>query len=310
MRFAAALARIWPEGMAGDGRLGLAVSGGADSTALLLLAAEVLPGRITVATVDHGLRAEAAEECAAVARLCAARRIPCDVLLVKVTEGNLQAQARDARYAALAAWAQAQGLAALATAHQADDQAETVLMRLARGSGVAGLAGIRERGQVPGTELALLRPLLTFSRAECEALCRAAGQAFVDDPSNHDDHYDRVRLRKLLQAMPLADPQAIVASAAHCADADAALAWATEREWREQVRCEPGRVRYRPQAPRAIAIRIVERAVDQLGGSLRGSQAADMADALARGKQGNAGGVLARSEGGEWLFAPEPPRRL
>lgn len=304
-RFAAVLARIWPEG----GPIGLAVSGGADSTALLLLAQAAIPGRFEVATVDHRLRAEAAQECAAVALLCDRLGVRCEVLPVQVGPGNVQAEARAARYAALGQWAARRGLGAVATGHQANDQAETVLMRLARGSGVAGLAGIRERGVVPGSALPLLRPLLGFTRAECEAACAAAGVLFVTDPSNADEHYDRVRVRHLLAALPLGTPETVALSAANCADADAALAWAAEREWSENVELGGDGVSYAPAAPRAVAIRVVERAVAELGGSLRGGQAADLHDALVGGEGGNAGGVLARAKGGRWLFAKEPPRR-
>ncbi|MEO0062916.1 MAG: hypothetical protein RLZZ08_1476, partial [Pseudomonadota bacterium] len=281
------------------GRPGLAVSGGADSMAMLLLAAEAIPGGFEVATVDHGLRAEAAGECALVQRVCADRGISCAVLPVLVAQGNVQAQARAARYAALAQWAQDRGLAAIATAHQADDQVETVLMRLARGSGVAGLAGIRAGGVVPDTTLPLVRPMLGFTRQTCEQIVAAAAIDWVRDPSNTDDHYDRVRLRKALSLntfaqQALVSPDAIAATAAHCADADAALDWAAQREWDERVICDDGLVRYRPQAPRAVAMRIVTRAVQELGGAIRGAQAADIADALQGGCSANAGGVLAR----------------
>lgn len=308
-RFAQAMARLLPDG----GRIGLAVSGGADSTAMLLLAHAAIPGRFDVATVNHGLRAGAAAECAQVADMCAARDIECVVLEVTVPPGNVQAEARGARYSAMADWAQARGLAALATAHQADDQAETVLLRLARGSGVAGLAGIRERGTVPGavqgTDLPLLRPMLAFCRAECEAIVAAEGINWVRDPSNDDARFDRVRMRQLLAAMPLGSPAAVLVTAANCADADAALEWATDREWAERVTVDDGQVRYAPQAPRAIALRIIDRAIAMLGGAARGGQVADLHDALTNGGGGNAGGVLARLQRGEWVFGPEPSRR-
>ncbi|BBC72113.1 tRNA(Ile)-lysidine synthetase [Altererythrobacter sp. B11] len=304
-RFADALAQLWP----GEGRIGLAVSGGVDSLALLLLAEAAIPGRFEVATVDHGLRAEAAGECAMVARLCAGRGIACAVLPVSVASGNLQASARAARYAALSAWARERGLGALATAHHADDQVETVLMRLARGSGVAGLAGIRARGVVPGSDLPLLRPLLGFDRAELESIVAAAGLDPVRDPSNLDERYDRVRLRRWLAENPLIGAEAVRASAAHCADADAALVWAAEREWAERVERVEGGLRYRPAAPRAVALRMLERAVAELGGSARGGALAAMLSALERGESANAGGVLARAERGVWLFTAEPPRR-
>ena len=112
VRFLAELERLWPEG----GRLGLAVSGGADSLALLLLAHAAIPGRFAVATVNHGLRPEAVGECAMVAQVCAARDIAWTVLGIETGPGNVQAAARTARYAALAAWAESEGLTALATA--------------------------------------------------------------------------------------------------------------------------------------------------------------------------------------------------
>ncbi|MGB7655807.1 MAG: tRNA lysidine(34) synthetase TilS, partial [Novosphingobium sp.] len=178
--------------------MGLAVSGGPDSLALLLLAQVALPGRIAVATVDHGLRAESAVEAALVAQLCAALDVPHLTLPVKLEPGNLQSQARAARYAALGEWLVREDLAALATAHHADDQAETLLLRLGRASGVAGLAGVRARGLVPGTGLPLLRPLLGFRRSELGDVVAAAGWQAVDDPSNRDDRFDRARIRKAI----------------------------------------------------------------------------------------------------------------
>lgn len=304
-RFAAALARLLPEG----GPIGLAVSGGADSLAMLLLAARAVPGRFCVATVDHGLRPAAAEECALVQRVCQGLDVPCAILKVSVPPGNVQAQARAARYAALDQWGREQGLAALATAHQADDQVETVLMRLARGSGVAGLAGIRERGMVPGGDMPLIRPILGFSRAECEAIVRAAGLDWARDPSNADTRFDRVRVRQALANGPGIPADGIATSAAACADADAALQWAADREWAERVEQQAEQIVYRPGAPRAIALRVVERAIAELGGTVRGSQAADLLDRLAAGDAGNAGGVLARATDWIWVFRPEPPRR-
>ncbi len=231
-RFARALARLWPEG----GQLGLAVSGGPDSLAMLLLAEAAIPRRFEVATVDHGLRPESAAECATVRELCAAKRIPCAVLRVLVQGGNVQAEARGARYAALGQWAADRGLSAVATAHHADDQAETVLMRLNRGSGVAGLAGIRERGTVPGTDLPLLRPLLGFRRAELAEVVAAAGLAAAQDPGNADERFDRVRLRNILAGSDWLGVIALATSAANLADADEALEWAARREWDERVR--------------------------------------------------------------------------
>lgn len=276
---------------------------------MLLLAHAAFPGRFAVATVNHGLRSEAAAECALVQQVCADRGIDCTVLTVSVSPGNVQAQARAARYAALAQWAVDHRLAALATAHQADDQIETVLMRLARGSGVAGLAGVREKGLVPGSTVPLVRPMLGIARAECEAVAMAAGIDWVRDPSNQDRRFDRVRLRQALAGNALLSPERIAASAAACADADAALEWAADREWAGQVDLLGGTIRYRAQAPRAIAMRVAARAVAELGGGLRGSQAAELVDMLAADGRGNVGGVLAWADAGEWHFTAEPPRR-
>ncbi|HNJ46834.1 MAG TPA: tRNA lysidine(34) synthetase TilS, partial [Novosphingobium sp.] len=158
-RFSADLAALWP----GEGRLGLAVSGGPDSLALLLLAHAAMPERIAAATVDHGLRVEAADEAAMVARLCGELGVPHATLRVTVDEGNVQSNARTARYAALADWMERDGLGALATAHHADDQAETLLMRLARGSGLDGLAAMPGVTHLAGVKL--VRPLLGVPKA-------------------------------------------------------------------------------------------------------------------------------------------------
>lgn len=304
-RFAHELARLWPEG----GRLGLAVSGGTDSLALLLLCQAAVPGRFEVATVDHGLRAESAAECAMVADLCKARGVICNVLATALQPGNIQAEARAARYAVLSDWAEARGLSAIATAHHADDQAETLLMRLNRGSGVAGLAGVRERGMVPGGTVALIRPLLRFRRAELAALLQRAGIAPVNDPSNADDRFDRVRIRKALAAADWLDPAALAASAAHLADADEALDWAARREWAARVEIADGTLRYRPQAPRAVVLRVVERALAHFGGTPRGQAVAGLVARLEAGEGGNVAGVLARADGDGWLFTAEPRRR-
>ncbi len=310
-RFAADLARVWPEGAAqGDARLGLAVSGGPDSCALLLLAAAALPGRIAAATVDHGLRAESLDEARFVADLCAALGVDHAVLAVTVEQGNVQAQARAARYQALAGWAAELGLAALASAHHADDQAETLLLRLNRASGVAGLAGVRERGRVPDAELLLVRPLLSWRRLELERVVEAAGLCAVADPSNLDDRFDRARLRKALAAADWLDAAALAQSAAHLADADHALEWAAQREWREAVRPQPFGLVYRRRAPRAVALRVIARIVRELDGEeSRGGQIARLFDSLDSGSPASIGSLVARPERDGWAFSKAPVKR-
>jgi tRNA(Ile)-lysidine synthase len=305
-RFTAGLAALWQ----GEGRLALAVSGGPDSLALLQLAHAAMPGGIAAATVDHGLRAEAADEAAMVAGVCAELGVPHATLTVEVADGNVQAQARTARYGALAGWMEREGLAALATAHHADDQAETLLLRLNRGSGVAGLAGVRARGLVPGTKLPLLRPLLGWRRSELAGIVAAAGLEAVQDPSNSDDRFDRARLRKALAETDWLDVPALAQSAAHLADADAALDWAAQREWSERIEKSPMGYTYRPAAPRAVALRVLARIVTELDGEApRGSAIARLFETLLARQPASIGGLVARVLPEGWSFTKAPQRR-
>lgn len=293
----------------GAARLGIAVSGGPDSLALLLLAHAALPGRVEAATVDHGLRTESAAEAAEVARVCGDLGIPHAILTVEVAPGNVQAEARAARYAALSEWAAAREIAALATAHHADDQAETLLMRLNRASGVAGLAGTRGRGRVPGGELPLLRPVLGWRRSALGDVVEAAGLVAAQDPSNANDRFDRVRIRKALAEADWLDVAAIAQSAAHIAEADAALDWMAALEWRSCVRKEPMGLKYRPQAPRAVALRVVARIVRELDGEdARGGAVARLVDGLSAGQPASIGNLVARPNAGGWSFARAPVR--
>jgi len=305
-RFTADLAALW----SGTGRLGLAVSGGPDSLALLLLARAALPDRIAAATVDHGLRPEAAQEADMVARVCALLDVPHRTLRVEVPAGNVQSQARGARYAALAEWMEAEGLEALATAHHADDQAETLLLRLNRGSGASGLAGVRARGLVPNTRLPLVRPLLGWRRAELAGIVSAAGIDAAQDPSNLDDRFDRVRIRKALAGAEWLDVPALAQSASNLADADAALEWAAAREWHEAVTRAPLGLVYRPQAPRAIALRVLSRIVTELDGETpRGSAVARLFDSLVARQPASIGNLVARPMPDGWSFTKAPKRR-
>lgn len=305
-RFAADLAALWR----GPGRIGLAVSGGPDSLALLLLAHAALPGRVAAATVDHGLRAESAAEATMVAGLCVALGVPHAVLRVELDEGNVQARARAARYAALAQWMEREALEALLTAHHADDQAETLVLRLNRGSGAGGLAGVRARGLVPATRLPLLRPLLGWRRSELGGVVDAAGLEAVQDPSNADDRFDRARIRKALAGADWLDVPALAQSAANLADADAALDWAAAREWAECVNKGPMGLTYRPQAPRAVALRVLARIITELDGEApRGSAVARLFDSLVARQPASIGNLVARAVPEGWSFTRAPKRR-
>ncbi|MFO6428655.1 tRNA lysidine(34) synthetase TilS [Erythrobacter sp. W302b] len=321
-RFAADLAALWPEDER-NGPLGLAVSGGPDSLALLLLAHEALPGAIAVCSIDHGLRPEAAGEIALVERIAAERGIPFTQLAVTLAPGNLQAQARAVRYAALAKWAEAKGLGAVATAHHADDQAETLLMRLNRGSGLAGLAGVRGRSTIADSEITLLRPLLSWRKAELGAVVAAAGITPAADPSNTNPAFDRARLRAQLAEADWLDPVALATSAAHLAEGWQALEWYAELDWHEMVMRDdsaPGGVGYTycANVPRVIAIETICKIIRALGGHASRSEAARAWDRLWAGENASLGGVLA-VPGVErvekvgvpmrvWRFRPEPAR--
>lgn len=323
-RFAADLAALWPEAER-KGALGLAVSGGPDSLALLLLAHQAMPGGIAVASVDHGLRPEAAGEVALVERVCGARGIPFAPLKVTLAPGNVPARAREARYAALADWALAQGLGAVASAHHADDQAETLLMRLNRGSGLAGLAGVRARSVIDGTEIPLLRPLLGWRKAELAAIVAAAGIVPALDPTNTDLDYDRARMRQALAGADWLDPLHVAASTAHLAEAWQALQWYAELDWHEMVmrdEAAPGGLgfAYCANVPRVIAIETILRIIAALGGHASRAEAARAWDRLWEGENASLGGVLA-VPGVErvekvgvmmrvWRFRPEPPRSV
>jgi len=173
-----------------SGRILVAVSGGADSLALLLAAADVAPGRTGVASLDHGLRPEAREEVTRVGELALERGLAFHGAELGIHPGpGAEARARAARYAALERIARADGYSAIATAHTADDQAETLLMRLGRGAALRGAAGIQ-----PGRGM-LIRPLLEVRRADTLALVRAAGLTPVQDPSNADRSLLRARIR-------------------------------------------------------------------------------------------------------------------
>ncbi len=297
----------------------MAVSGGGDSLALLLLAHAAFPGGVEAATVDHGLRTESADEAAFVGEICRSLEVPHATLTVAVEPGNVQARARAARYDALAAWAERRGLVAIATAHQLDDQAETMMMRLNRGSGIGGLAGVRRLTGVPGHgHLRLVRPLLGWRRAELAALVESAGIAPICDPSNEDTRYDRVRVRQEIAAAEWLDPAAIARSAGLLADAKDALDWVVSREWLECVERDADGFSYRALASglggdRVIRPMLVVRIFSALGRDLDMSGAAGIVDGLIGGGKGNVAGIEAVPDdaSGErrWIFRPETPRR-
>ena len=308
-RFAADLARLCDP--ARD-RVLVAVSGGPDSVALLLLAHALLGERCVAATVDHGLRPEAADEAAWVAELCGARGIAHRVLRGALPErsghtANLSARARALRYELLGAAADAAGASHIATAHHADDQVETLVMRLNRGAGVSGLAGVRAAsGRV-------IRPLLGWRRAELAAIVAAAGIDPVQDPSNVSDRFDRARLRKQLAGAGWIDPERVAASAAALADAEEAIDWAVSRLGTERISKEGDFLLLDARGlPFELARRLAGRCVRQIDAhaEIRGSALVRMVKALESGDTAMLGSVIATPVAGpRWRFGKAPPRR-
>jgi tRNA(Ile)-lysidine synthase len=251
-----------------DALLLVAVSGGPDSLALLHLLSRLRAQggpSLHVAHLDHGARgAQSAAEAAAVAELAAAWGLPATVgradvpALARERREGLMAAARRARYAFLAEAALQLGASAVAVAHHADDQAETVLMHLLRGAGPAGLRGMRdvvpwaEWGGAPGGAACegcpLIRPLLTTTRAEVEAYCREHGLRPSDDPSNRSERFARPRIRRTLRALEAEHPRVIAAlgrAARILADDHAFIQAQLDSTWPRLADAQPGWVSLR-----------------------------------------------------------------
>jgi tRNA(Ile)-lysidine synthase len=299
-------------------RFGVAVSGGADSLALLLLAAAAKPGLVEAATVDHGLRAESRDEAEMVAGLCQRLGVPHTTLAVHwdlPPSTAIQEQARTVRYGALAEWMLQHELRALLTAHHLDDQAETLIMRLNRGSGVRGLAGMRRAAPVPGSpEQSLLRPLLSWRRSELDSICAEAGVSPVSDPSNKDTRFERIRIRNQLAEADWLDAEAVARSADYLALADEALDWATGIEWDSRVEVTGDRIVYRPSsAPSEIRRRIVARIMSKIGteglsNELRRREIDRLIGDLEADRTTTLRGLRC-SGGSDWTFSRARPRR-
>jgi tRNA(Ile)-lysidine synthase len=307
-RFAAHLDALVP----GDARIGIAVSGGPDSLALLLLANAARPSGIEAATVDHGLRAESADEAATVADICGKLGVSHRTLLADWPEppqANVQATARAMRYRLLNEWAIERGLSAIATAHHADDQAETLLMRLLRGSGVGGLGGTRAKRAL-SEEILLVRPLLGWRKAELEALVREAGLSPVDDPSNRDLKHDRSRIRQLLGTSDWLDPARLAASASAIRDADEAIDWALAPLIESRIRRDGGTLVVEPSdLPRELKRRLLLAAFAELAvPPPRGPDLMRAIEALEAGETASLSGLKLQG-GATWRLSPAPPRR-
>lgn len=305
-RFAEALDRLVPGFATSDQKLGLAVSGGPDSLALLLLAHENFPGRAVAATVDHGLRPEGREEAEFVASVCSERGIPHEILRPVVPiRGSIQSAARHARYGLLHDWMTERHIDWLATAHHADDQLETMIMRILRGSGIDGMSGIRaKRGNI-------VRPLLHFQKAELIAYVAEQGIDAVDDPSNRDQGFDRVRVRNALQDLEGFDMTLASQSADALGAAREAVEWMTDKLAADHIRItDPGCTLARTAFPHEIQRRLLLKCLHICDPALspRGNQIDQTIIALEKGETVTLGDILCRG-GAAWRFQPAPKRR-
>lgn len=292
-------------------RIGIAFSGGPDSLALLLLSAAAFPDLVAAATVDHKLRPESADEARQARAACERLGVPHRTLGVEVADGaSVQAAARAARYSALSGWAAAEGIHLLLTGHHLDDQAETFLMRLLRGSGVGGLAGVRPRVVLSPT-LLLCRPLLGWRRSELATVVEKAGLEPVQDPSNSDETYDRTRIRAMLAGTPSLDPRPLARSAAALAEAEEALEAVAAAMAAERIVHRSETVDLDARGlPRELVRRLLLRAVQAVepGASPRGEQIGELMRQLGDGATVTLAGV--KCAGGEvWRLSKSPPRR-
>lgn len=257
-------------------RIGVAVSGGGDSVALLCLLAEYARGQqmeVHAVSIDHGLREAAKNEVRFVTDLCGQLGVSHHVEYWQNWDGmgNLMAEARTARYELLADWAHANDVGLVALGHTANDQAETLLMRLARGAGVDGLSAMSQRRVNDG--VVWLRPLLEVHRSELRDYLMAKNVNWIEDPTNEDRDYERVRTRDALEILePLGlDVDTLVAVTKNMSAVREALDWQTFLSAREIVRVSHGALaidlrRFRT-LPEEIRRRIVVRGVTWLSGS-------------------------------------------
>lgn len=309
----------------------LAVSGGPDSTALLFLAARWRGKRkngpkLYAVTIDHGLRKESAAEARAVAALARKLGVPHRTLrwTGRKPKTGLQEAARAMRYRLLAKIAKKVGARKILTAHTLDDQAETVLFRLARGSGLTGLAAIARETAME--DISLVRPLLGVSKARLIATLKAIHITFADDPSNRDPRFTRARFRELMPALAregmTAERLAILARRLRRADAaiEAAVDEAARNvvlsHWQDggPMVLEAGRF---ADLPQEAALRLLGRAIAYAGDegpvelakleALYGALAATKADS-ASFRRTLAGACVARRDG-RIVIEQAPPRR-
>lgn len=294
--------------------IGVAVSGGSDSMASLHLMVQA-GWRVRAVTVDHGLRAEAAEEALFVSRACDAVGVAHTTLRWDhgAIAGNVMDAARRARYGLMAGWAQAQGLTHVVLGHTADDQAETFIMGLARAAGIDGLVGMRPHWDQGGVRF--VRPFLTHSRAELRGYLTRQGVAWVDDPTNARQEFERVKAR---QALSVLKPLGITADRLgavmrHLHDAQAAVERATQEARARLCRTDAGEVIFDLVPFRHEGAEVQRRLlaaalhwVSGAEGSLRGAGLARVREAVAQGKDATLAGCRIRAGVQNFRVVREP----
>jgi tRNA(Ile)-lysidine synthase len=267
------------DGLSSAPALVMAVSGGPDSTALMVLVARWRAAlrrgpELIAVTVDHGLRPESAREARSVKRLASQLGVRHRTLRWTGAKpiAGLQEAARDVRYRLLAAAARGAGATHVLTGHTRDDQAETVLMRMARGSGLAGLGGMPRETRIE--DVRLTRPLLAVPKARLIATLAAVGMSFVDDPTNRDPRFTRSRLRGLLPVLAEegldANRLALLARRLRRADetielaVDLAIEALFDEAWPERGPIATDAERFL-RLPAEVALRLLGRAIVQVG---------------------------------------------
>ena len=287
-------------------KLALAVSGGSDSTALMVLVAQWARendrlGDICVLSVDHALRENSDKEALQVCGWARGLGLECHVLVWQHDghASKVQEKARAGRYALMGRWCAENNVEAIVTAHNSDDQAETMLMRLARGSGVDGLAAMGERSELFGA--VVYRPLLDVSHQRLQAVLLEVDHDWIDDPSNYSEKFERVRVRGAMEAINKAGitTDHLNLSAKRLKRASAALEEITDQFMGQDVtvfdsgHCEVDRRAFEA-LPDDIAIRVLTRLLEWAGGSdelIRMAKVERLYEVLADGEQHTLGGA-------------------
>lgn len=258
-------------------------------------------------TMDHQLRAESRDEAQHVAHLAQKIGLPHDIITPETPiTGNVQSQARQWRYAALEQARQQYNCQYIATAHHADDQLETVMMRLARGAGLNGLCAIRPVNGV------IIRPLLFAKKAELIAYCDAHALPYIHDPSNIEMRFDRVAMRNALQGFDQIEPDRLAMSMKALQDSSDALDWTVAQLAKSHIVLgRDGYILDEWHFPHEILRRLIIHILELIAPekSHNNAKLNGFISTLHRGEQAMIGDILA-IPGEKWLFKKAPPRRL